>query len=49
MNDLAISLNFTYKIVPPSDGGKWGGISKDGEGFGLVGDLKVFFKVIVRL
>ena len=41
MNDLAISLNFTYEIVPPSDGGKWGGISKDGEGFGLVGDLKV--------
>ena len=45
LNDLAIFLNFTYEIVPPSDGGKWGGISKDGEGFGLVGDLKVKCKL----
>ena len=38
---MAISLNFSYEIAPPSDGGKWGGISKDGKASGLVGDLKV--------
>ena len=40
---MAISLNFSYEIAPPSDGGKWGGISKDGKASGLVGDLKVLF------
>ena len=40
---MAISLNFSYEIAPPSDGGKWGGITKDGKASGLVGDLKVLF------
>ena len=45
---MANALNFTYEIQPPSDGGLWGGVSKDGIGNGLVGDIKVnrYFAII---
>ena len=41
MKDLAESLEFTWNVVAPSDGGKWGEIRIDGSATGLVGDVKV--------
>ena len=38
---MASALNFTYEIQAPSDGGLWGGVTKDGIGDGLVGDIMV--------
>ena len=41
INDLSESLNFTWNIEAPSDGGLWGEIKSDGTATGLVGDIKV--------
>ena len=41
MKDLAESLEFTWDVVAPTDGGKWGEIKSDGSATGLVGDIKV--------
>ena len=41
LDDIANSLNFTYEVHLPSDGGLWGEVTKDGKATGLVGDIKV--------
>ena len=43
---MASALNFTYEIQAPSDGGLWGGVTKDGIGDGLVGDIMVNLNII---
>ena len=35
-------MNFTYDIRPPTDGGKWGHVTRNGKEFsGIVGDVMV--------
>ena len=46
LKDISESLNFTYKIRPPTDGNKWGLIYPNGSATGLVKDVKVFLNTI---
>ena len=46
LKDISESLNFTYKIRPPTDGNKWGLIFPNGSATGLVKDVKVFLNTI---
>lgn len=41
LNDISSTLNFTYQIQAPTDGGLWGEVKNDGTATGLVGDIKV--------
>ena len=41
MKDVSESLNFTYKIRPPTDGKLWGEFFTNGSATGLVNDVKV--------
>ena len=45
MKDISESLNFTYKIRPPSDGNKWGEIFENGSATGLVREVKVRLQI----
>ena len=40
MNAISNSLNFVYKISPPSDGGLWGEQISPGVFSGIVGELQ---------
>lgn len=40
MKDLAESMDLSWELVPPTDGGLWGEIRSDGSATGLVGDIK---------
>ena len=46
LKDISESLNFTYKIRPPTDGNKWGIIFPNGSATGLVKDVKVFLNTV---
>ena len=46
LKDISESLNFTYKIRPPTDGNKWGLIYPNGSATGLVKDVKVFLNTV---
>ncbi len=41
MKAVSEALNFTFKIQPPTDGGKWGAQLPDGSFNGLLGDIQV--------
>ena len=42
LKDISESLNFTYKISTPTDGGRWGEAFPNGSTTGLIHDIKVF-------
>ena len=41
LEDLGQALQCSFEIYNPTDGQKWGQISKDGNATGLLGDIMV--------